>query len=122
MKELVKIKYWLFDLDNTLYSGQTKVFDQVDKKMSSFISKKLNIDLKKAKIIQKDYFHKYSTTLTGMIKHHKIDANEFLDFVHDVNLDFLQQDKGLENELSKIKGKKIILFNLLILFQTDYDI
>ena len=111
MKELVKIKYWLFDLDNTLYSGQTKVFDQVDKKMSSFISKKLNIDLKKAKIIQKDYFHKYSTTLTGMIKHHKIDANEFLDFVHDVNLDFLQQDKGLENELSKIKGKKIIFTN-----------
>ena len=111
MKELAKIKYWLFDLDNTLYSGQTKVFDQVDKKMSSFISKKLNVDLKKAKIIQKDYFHKYSTTLTGMIKHHKIDANEFLDFVHDVNLDFLKQDKGLENEISKIKGKKIIFTN-----------
>mgnify|MGYP001287454617 FL=1 len=111
MKELAKIKYWLFDLDNTLYSGQTKVFDQVDKKMSSFISKKLNVNLEKAKKIQKDYFHKYSTTLTGMIKHHKIDANEFLDFVHDVDLDFLQQDKDLENELSKIKGKKIIFTN-----------
>ena len=33
MKELKKIKYWLFDLDNTLYSGDTKVFDQVDKKI-----------------------------------------------------------------------------------------
>jgi len=111
MKELDKIKYWLFDLDNTLYSGQTKVFDQVDKKMSSFISKKLNVNLEEAKKIQKDYFQKYSTTLTGMIKHHKIDANEFLDFVHDVNLDFLHQDKGLENELSKIRGKKIIFTN-----------
>ncbi len=111
MKELSEIKCWLFDLDNTLYSGQTKVFDQVDKKMSSFISKKLNINLEEAKKIQKDYFHKYSTTLTGMIKHHKIDANEFLEFVHDVNLDFLKQDKGLENELSKIKGKKIIFTN-----------
>ena len=111
MKELTKIKYWLFDLDNTLYSGQTKVFDQVDKKMSSFISKKLNINLEEAKKIQKDYFHKYSTTLTGMIKHHKIDANEFLEFVHDVNLDFLKQDKGLKSEISKIKGKKIIFTN-----------
>ena len=111
MKELDKIKYWLFDLDNTLYSGQTKVFDQVDKKMSSFISKKLNINPEEAKKIQKDYFQKYSTTLTGLIKHHKIDANEFLDFVHDVNLDFLQQDKGLEKELSKIRGKKIIFTN-----------
>jgi len=111
MKELEKIKYWLFDLDNTLYSGQTKVFDQVDKKMSSFISKKLNVSLEEAKKIQKNYFHKYSTTLTGMIKHHKINADEFLEFVHDVDLDFLKEDKGLENEISKIKGKKIIFTN-----------
>ena len=111
MKELAKIKYWLFDLDNTLYSGQTKVFDQVDKKMSSFISKKLNVGLEEAKKIQKDYFQKYSTTLTGMIKHHKINADEFLEFVHDVDLGFLKEDKGLENEISKIKGKKIIFTN-----------
>ena len=111
MKELSKIKYWLFDLDNTLYSGQTKVFDQIDKKMSSFISKKLNINLEEAKKIQKDYFQKYSTTLTGMIKHHKINADEFLEFVHDIDLDFLKEDKGLENEISKIKGKKIIFTN-----------
>ena len=45
MKNLIDIKYWLFDLDNTLYSGQTKVFSEVDKKMSSFISKKFNVDL-----------------------------------------------------------------------------
>ena len=38
MKELKNIKYWLFDLDNTLYSGNTKVFDQVDKKMTQYIS------------------------------------------------------------------------------------
>ncbi len=111
MKELAKIKNWLFDLDNTLYSGQTKVFDQVDKKMSSFISKKLNVSLEEAKKIQKDYFYKYSTTLSGLMKHHKIDAKEFLDFVHDVNLNFLKKDKGLESEISKIKGKKIIFTN-----------
>jgi len=111
MRELTKIKYWIFDLDNTLYSGQTKVFEQVDKKMSSFISSKLNITLDEAKKIQKDYFHRYSTTLSGMMKHHKIDANEFLEFVHDVNLDFLKKDKDLENEISKIIGKKIIFTN-----------
>jgi len=32
MKNLINIKYWLFDLDNTLYSGQTKVFSEVIKK------------------------------------------------------------------------------------------
>ena len=93
MKELSNIKYWLFDLDNTLYSGDTKVFDQVDKKMSKFISEKLKVSLEEAKKIQKNYFHEYNTTLNGMIKNHDIDANEFLEFVHDVNLEFLKRDE-----------------------------
>ncbi len=111
MKELKKIKYWLFDLDNTLYSGDTKVFDQVDRKMSKFISEKLKVSEEEAKKIQKNYFHEYNTTLNGMIKNHNIDANEFLEFVHDVNLDFLKKDKFLEDQINKLNGKKIIFTN-----------
>ncbi len=111
MKELKKIKYWLFDLDNTLYSGDTKVFDQVDKKMTFFISNKLNVGLEEAKKIQKSYFHEYNTTLNGMIKNHKIDAEEFLEFVHDVDLNFLKKDIDLQNELSNLTGKKYIFTN-----------
>jgi len=111
MKSLKFIKYWLFDLDNTLYSGNTKVFDQVDKKMSQFISEKLNVSIEKAKEIQKNYFYKYNTTLNGMIKHHKINADEFLDFVHDIDVDFLKKDVQLSSELSKLDGKKIIFTN-----------
>ena len=111
MKELKNIKFWLFDLDNTLYSGATKVFDQVDKRMSEFISTKLNISKEEAKKIQKNYFIEYNTTLNGMIKNHKIDANEFLEFVHDIDLSFLKKDKQLDEEIEKIKGKKIIFTN-----------
>ena len=111
MKDLSKIKFWLFDLDNTLYSGDTKVFDQVDKKMSKFISEKLNVELEEAKKIQKNYFHEYNTTLNGMIKNHDIDANEFLEFVHDVDLEFLKKDEPLKKEIEKLKGKKIIFTN-----------
>ena len=56
MKELKNIKYWLFDLDNTLYSGDTKVFDQVDKKMSKFISEKLKVSIEEAKKFKKITF------------------------------------------------------------------
>ena len=111
MKELKKIKFWLFDLDNTLYSGDTKVFDQVDKKMSKFISEKLKVSVEEAKKIQKNYFHEYNTTLNGMIKNHDIDATEFLEFVHDVNLDFLKKDEFLGNQINKLNGKKIIFTN-----------
>jgi len=111
MKELKKIKYWLFDLDNTLYSGETKVFDQVDKKMSTFISEKLNVSIEEAKKIQKNYFHEYNTTLNGMIKNHKIDAQEFLEFVHDVDLNFLEKNLNLQKELANLIGKKYIFTN-----------
>ena len=111
MNDLSKIKYWLFDLDNTLYDGATKVFDQVDKKMSKFISEKLNVDLEQAKKIQKSYFEEYNTTLNGLIKNHKINANEFLEFVHDVDLSFLKKDLILENEIEKLEGKKFIFTN-----------
>jgi len=111
MKALQSIKYWIFDLDNTLYSGKTRVFEQVSKKMTQYVSNKLNVNLDKAKKIQIDYFHKYNTTLNGMIKNHKIDANEFLDFVHDIDIDFLKKDLKLNEELKKLDGKKIIFTN-----------
>ena len=111
MKELKSIKYWIFDLDNTLYSGKTRVFEQVDKKMSEYISKKLNVSTAEAKEIQKNYFHEYNTTLNGMIKNHKIDADEFLEFVHNIDIDFLKKDLILGEELKKLDGKKIIFTN-----------
>ena len=111
MKDLVNIKFWIFDLDNTLYSGQTKVFAEVDKKMSSFISKKFNIDLKKAKEIKKKYFYEYGTTLSGLMNHDNIDPNEFLEFVHDIDISWLPKDELLREELLKIKEKKIIFTN-----------
>tara|TARA_B100000963_G_C22604017_1_gene661568 strand:- start:255 stop:920 length:666 start_codon:yes stop_codon:yes gene_type:complete len=111
MKDLKDIKFWLFDLDNTLYDGATKVFDQVDKKMTKFISEKLNINIVDARKIQKSYFQEYNTTLNGMIKNHKIDADEFLEFVHDVDLNFLKKDENLKAEIKKLGGKKIIFTN-----------
>ncbi len=111
MRELTNIKYWIFDLDNTLYSGQTKVFSEVDKRMSSFISKKFNVDLIKAKKIQKEYFYEYGTTLSGLMKKKDVDPYEFLKFVHDIDISWLPKDKFLRDELIKIKEKKYIFSN-----------
>jgi len=111
MKNLIDIEYWIFDLDNTLYSGQTKVFSEVDKKMSAYISKKLNVSLIKAKEIQKKYFYESGTTLSGLMKHDGINPYEFLEFVHDIDISWLPKDLLLKEELMKIKEKKYIFTN-----------
>ena len=111
MKAFQSIKFWIFDLDNTLYAGKTKVFEQINKRMSKYISEKLNVSVEQAKKIQKKYFYEYNTTLNGMIKNHKIDANEFLEFVHDINIDFVKEDPELKKELKLLEGKKFIFTN-----------
>ena len=111
MKDLKPIRFWLFDLDNTLYSGKTKVFEQIDKKMSKYISEKLNVDINEARKIQKSYFYQYNTTLYGLVKNHKIDADDFLDFVHDIDISFLNKDPQLAQELKNLDGTKIIFTN-----------
>jgi len=111
MKNLLDIKHWIFDLDNTLYSGQTKVFSEVDKKMSTFISEKMNVDLIKAKEIQKKYFYEYGTTLSGLMKQDNIDPHDFLEYVHDIDISWLPKDLKLREELIKIKEKKFIFTN-----------
>ncbi len=111
MKNLANIKNILFDCDGVLYQDLEAVFGQVSKKMTEYISKKLNIDLIKAKELQTNYFHKYNTSLNGLMIHHDIPPREFLDYVHDIDLSFLEEDKTLKYELENIKLNKYVFTN-----------
>ena len=111
MKNLTNIKNILFDCDGVLYQDLEAVFGQVSKKMTEYISKKLNIDLIKAKELQTNYFHKYNTSLNGLMIHHDIPPREFLDYVHDIDLSFLEKDKILRYELENIKLNKYVFTN-----------
>ena len=111
MKNLANIKNILFDCDGVLYQDLEAVFGQVSKKMTEYISKKLNIDLIKAKELQTNYFHKYNTSLNGLMIHHDIPPREFLNYVHDIDLSFLEKDKTLRYELENIKLNKYVFTN-----------
>ena len=111
MKEFKNIKNIIFDCDGVLYKDLDAVFGQVSKKMGEYISRKLNVDLKKAKELQRNYFHQYNTSLNGLMIHHKIDPHEFLEYVHDIDLDFLKKDTLLREELLKLDVKKFVYTN-----------
>ena len=105
------IKNILFDCDGVLYQDLEAVFGQVSKKMTEYISKKLNIDLIKAKEVQTNYFHKYNTSLNGLMIHHDILPEEFLKYVHDIDLSFMKKDLALREELEKLNVKKFVFTN-----------
>ncbi len=110
------MKYLLLDLDGVCYGKHNnysleKVFGQVSKRMTKFISEKLNINMEKAKELQTNYFYKYNTSLNGLMIHHDIQAEEFLKYVHTIDLSFMKEDKIMRNELEKLDMEKFIFTN-----------
>ena len=106
-----KIDTWIFDLDNTLYSADSGIFQQVHDLMSKFVSKHLNVEIKKAKEIQRKYYKQHGTTLRGMMDNHGIDPEYFLKEVHKLDYSIVDSNKKLNEELKKLKGRKIIYTN-----------
>ena len=111
MKLKEKINTWIFDLDNTLYSADSGIFQQVHKLMGEFISKNLEIDMQDAKKLQSKYYKQHGTTLRGLMDNHGIDPDFFLDEVHRLDYSIVGANKMLNEELHKLKGKKIIYTN-----------
>ena len=112
MKKLINNKdTWIFDLDNTLYSAESGIFQQVHILMGEFVSKKLNLDIKKAKEIQTKYFIKHGTTLRGLMDNHNVNPDEFLEEVHNLDYSIVKPNKKLNSELDRLKGRKIIYTN-----------
>ena len=106
-----KKNFWIFDLDNTIYDPKSKIFDQIDLRMKQFISSRLNISKEEALKIQKKFYNEYGTTLSGLMKHYQIQPNEFLKFVHDVDLSKLKKCSTLFKEINQLPGRKIIYTN-----------
>ena len=101
----------LIDLDNTVYPEDSNIFSLIDIRMKSFISKNLNVSLEKSYEIQKKYFMENGTTLKGLMLHHNIKPEPFLNYVHDIDLSSIQNNPKLIAVLKEYKGKKIIFTN-----------
>ena len=116
MKSLKEMKYLLLDLDGVCYGSHNgypleKVFGLVSKRMTLFIQEKLGLDEKKAKELQRNYFYKYNTSLNGLMLHHNVIGDEFLKYVHDIDISFMKEDKIMRNELENLNMEKFIFTN-----------
>ena len=109
-------KYLLLDLDGVCYGSHNgypldKVFGMISNRMTLFIKEKLNLNDKEAKELQTNYFYKYHTSLNGLMLNHNVIGEEFLKFVHDVDISFMKEDKVMRNELKQLDMEKFIFTN-----------
>ena len=111
MKFKEKINTWIFDLDNTLYSADSGIFQQVHKLMGEFISKNLKMDMVELYLWNQQSMKSHGTTLRGLMDNHGIDPDHFLDEVHRLDYSIVGSNKILNEELHKLQGRKIIYTN-----------
>src|SRR5262245_20491382 len=102
----------LFDLDNTLYTEESGIFNLIDKRMNEWLISRLHISPEEVNQFRNHYFMKYGTTLRGLMLHHDVNPHDFLHYVHDVPVhEFLTADEELRKMLGLITSRKIIFTN-----------
>jgi putative hydrolase of the HAD superfamily len=110
-RPLSEIETWIFDLDNTLYPVACRLFDQIHARMTRFIAERLDLTLEAALTVQKAYFRQYGTTLRGLMTVDRINPDDFLAFVHEVDLSCVPHDAVLVMALAALPGRKIVHTN-----------
>jgi putative hydrolase of the HAD superfamily len=109
--ELGDVDTWIFDLDNTLYPASSNLFARVSKRMTYFIQKEFQLEEEPARDLQRKMFRKYGTTMRGLMTEYDMGAEEFLHFVHDIDVSDMNKDPELAELLSKLPGRRLIYTN-----------
>ena len=102
---------WIFDLDNTLYSPEVRLFAQIEARMTAYVQRLLGVDAAEADRLRAQYWREHGTTLAGLMVHHGIDPEAYLAEVHDIDFAALTPDPALARAIRALPGLKIIHTN-----------
>jgi putative hydrolase of the HAD superfamily len=101
-----------FDLDDTLYPSECGLWGEIRSRIQRFLLEKLQLTTEEATALSRQYYERYGTTLRGLQRHHAVDTDEFLRFVHDLPLaSYLSPDPKLKTMLASLHQDKWIFTN-----------
>jgi putative hydrolase of the HAD superfamily len=106
-----QVETWVFDLDNTLYPHDLNLWQQIDDRIRDFIAGFLKVTHEEAFRVQKDYYKRYGTTMRGLMAEHRLNPDDFLDYVHQIDHSPLVPNPALGAAIEKLPGRKLILTN-----------
>ncbi|MFC3266749.1 pyrimidine 5'-nucleotidase [Camelimonas abortus] len=106
-----RIRYWLLDLDDTLYPRSAGLHEQMRRRVVSFIMARLSLDEAAAAALHQAYYARFGATVRGLAQLHGVAPEEFLAHVHAVDLAPLAPNPKLKQVLSALPGRRIIVTN-----------
>jgi len=105
-------RVWLFDLDNTLHDTSYKIFREINLGMTAAVMESLNVDENTANHLRTSYWKRYGATMIGLVRHHGVDAHQFLHRSHNFDVSpLVRAERGLAHKLNRLPGRKILVTN-----------
>ena len=102
----------IFDLDNTLYPADKKLFSLIDVRINRYMTEVVGIPACEVDLLRREYWRLYGVTLQGLIRHHQVDPEDYLHYVHNVDVNStLGPDPLLRNVLSALPQRKAVFTN-----------
>jgi putative hydrolase of the HAD superfamily len=102
----------LFDLDNTLYLPEHELFTLVDQRIISYMVEVVGIPREDVDDLRRSYWQRYGLTMRGLMRHHGIDPEDYLAYVHDVDVaGRLRPDPELRRALQALPLRRVIFTN-----------
>lgn len=102
---------FVFDLDDTLYPRGAGLHAQMLRRVVLFIQELTGCGAEEAAALHARYYADYGTSLVGLQRHHGIRPQDFLDFVHDIDLAALDAGASLGAALAALPGRRLVFTN-----------
>jgi len=101
-----------FDLDNTLYPPESGVWDAIGQRINSFVMDIVGMPPEEVPAFRRYCRENFGTTLAGLKSIYQIDDDQYLDYVHDIDLSkHLVRDERLSSLLQTSPQRKIVFTN-----------
>ncbi len=101
-----------FDLDDTLYPSNAGLWQAIKQRMNDFMRERMNIPADEIPKLREKYYLQYGTTLHGLKKHHNLNEDDFLAYVHDLRLeDYLTPDPLQRSVIASLPTRNLIFTN-----------
>lgn len=109
---MTHMEYILFDLDNTLYSPEQELFTLIDRRINLYMVQVVGIPPAEVDDLRRGYWRRYGVTMRGLMRHHGIDPEDYLAFVHDIDVaSRLRPDPELRLALESIPLRRAVFTN-----------
>jgi pyrimidine 5'-nucleotidase len=101
-----------FDLDDTLYPSNAGLWDAIKNRMTDYMRERMNLPADEIPALREKYYLQYGTTLNGLQKHHGVDVEDYLAYVHDLPLaDYLTPNPVQRSIIASLPTRNLIFTN-----------